>query len=200
MIEEYVKAYRNERNRAESNARKQRVNLEKDRTTAKAKIQRVVTAIAKGIISDSEASDLLSPLRADLAKVEAELALAETHTNVIELHPKAVRLFKKNLEDLAEILKSGASPDLALIARFRSLVENVIVRPREAGDEYEVQIKGRLAALMGVEGVSAIKMVAGAFSLAPISEPDGRAKSGLEPATSGARGLNKGLQSSLPGR
>jgi hypothetical protein len=38
------------------------------------------------------------------------------------------------------------------------------------------------------------------FSLAPISEPNGRAKNGLEPSTSGMRGLNKGLQSSSPGR
>jgi hypothetical protein len=38
------------------------------------------------------------------------------------------------------------------------------------------------------------------LSLAPISEPNGRAKNGLEPATSGVRGLNNGLQSSSPGR
>jgi hypothetical protein len=38
------------------------------------------------------------------------------------------------------------------------------------------------------------------FSLAPISEPIGRAKNGLEPGTSCVRGLNKGLQSSSPGR
>src|SRR5580692_10697822 len=31
------------------------------------------------------------------------------------------------------------------------------------------------------------------FSLAPISEPIGRAKNGLEPGTSCVRGLNKGL-------
>jgi hypothetical protein len=38
------------------------------------------------------------------------------------------------------------------------------------------------------------------FSSAPISEPNGRTKNGLEAATSGVRGLNKGLQSSSPGR
>ena len=36
--------------------------------------------------------------------------------------------------------------------------------------------------------------------MAPISEPIGRAKNGLEPGTSCVRGLNKGLQSSSPGR
>jgi site-specific DNA recombinase len=70
-------------------------------------------------------------------------------------------LFKENIESLAEILADrDASPDLALIGSFRSLVEAVIVQPRKAGEEYEVRIQGRLAALMGAE-VSAIQMVAG---------------------------------------
>ena len=65
------------------------------------------------------------------------------------------------------------TPDLALIETFRSLVEAVIVEPRKAakpGAEYEVRIRGHLAALMGVGNVSAIPLVAG---------------EGLEPPTPG---------------
>jgi site-specific DNA recombinase len=112
----------------------------------------VVSAIAKGLISDDEASALLSSLRAELARIDADLATAENHTNVIELHPQAVQRFKENIEGLAQILADrDADPDLALIGGFRSLVEAVIVRPRKAGEEYEVRIRGRLAALMGAE-------------------------------------------------
>jgi site-specific DNA recombinase len=161
LIKEYVKAYREERNRAESSARRQRSNLDRDHAKAKAEIKRVVSAIAKGLISDSEAAESLEPLRSELARIEAELAAAENHTNIIELHPQAIQRFKENMEELAEILADqAASPDLALIGGFRSLVEAVIVQPRKAGEEYEVRIRGRLAALMGAE-VSAIQMVAG---------------------------------------
>jgi site-specific DNA recombinase len=42
LIKEYVKAYREERNRTESAARRQRANLERDHAKAKSEIQRVV--------------------------------------------------------------------------------------------------------------------------------------------------------------
>jgi site-specific DNA recombinase len=90
---------------------------------------------------------------------------------VIELHPQAVQRFKENVEDLARILTDrDAAPDLALIGSFRSLVESVVVQPRKAGEEYEVGIRGHLAALLGMETVSAIQMVAGgAIHLIPPS-------------------------------
>jgi site-specific DNA recombinase len=83
---------------------------------------------------------------------------------VIELHPQAVELFKQNLEALADILGTkDALPDPELVGTFRSLVESVVVRPRKAGEQHEVSIRGYLASLMGAE-VSALLMVAGARS------------------------------------
>lgn len=156
LVQEYVKTYREERNRAESEARRQRANLDKMHAKAKAEIERIVGAIAKGIISDDEAVRLLGPARAERERVEAELATAESFTNVVELHPQAVQRFKENIEELAAILTTPeATPDLTLIGGFRSLVEAVIVQPRKAGEEYEVRIRGHLAALMGAE-VSAL--------------------------------------------
>jgi site-specific DNA recombinase len=160
LVQEYVKTYREERNRAESEARRQRANLDKMHAKAKAEIERIVGAIAKGIISDDEAVRLLGPARAERERVEAKLATAESFTNVVELHPQAVQRFKENIEELAAILTTPeATPDLTLIGGFRSLVEAVIVQPREAGQEYEVRIRGHLAALMGAE-VSAVVVVA----------------------------------------
>ena len=133
----------------------------------KAEVQLIVKAIGKGTISDDEAVALLSPLRAERNRIEAELTNAESHTNVVELHPQAVQRFKENVEDLAAILTApDAAPDLALVGGFRSLVEAVIVQPRQAGEECEVQIRGHLAALMGAE-VSALQVVAGAFPPPP---------------------------------
>jgi len=48
LIREYVKAYRAERNRAETEARRVRGTLDRERTKAKAEIQRIVSSIAKG--------------------------------------------------------------------------------------------------------------------------------------------------------
>jgi site-specific DNA recombinase len=169
LIREYVKTYREERNRVEAAARRGRTSLERDLAKAKAEIQRTISSIAKGLITDEEAAAILTPARLEIARIGAELATAETHTNVVELHPQAVQRFKENLEALAEILAHGDGlPDLDLIGTFRTLVESVVVSPRKAGEEYEISIQGYLASLMGTE--SALVMVA---------------REGLEPPTPG---------------
>lgn len=152
LIREYVTAYREERNRAEASARRRRSTLDKEFAKAKAEILRIVGSIAKGLITDDEASALLGPARQEVQRIEAELATAETDTNVVELHPQAVNRFKENVEALADILVvNDALPDLELMGTFRSLVESVIVQPRRAGEEYEVSLRGYLASLMGAE-------------------------------------------------
>ena len=112
-------------------------------------------SIAKGLIAEDEAA---GDARLELARVEAQLATADGRTNVIELHPQPVQPFKDNLDCLAEVLTNDALPDLELTGAFRSLVESV-VKPRKAGEEHEVRIKGYLASPMAAE-VSAVLMVA----------------------------------------
>jgi site-specific DNA recombinase len=170
LVLEYVTAYREERNRAEREARRKRSSLDRDYAKAKSEIQRIVGSIAKGLITDDEAASLLEPARREVVRLEAEIATAESDTNVIELHPQAVQRFKENIEALADILTTkDAMPDLDLIGTFRSLVERVVVHPRKPGEEYKVSIRGYLASLMGVE-MSAVPLVAG---------------EGLEPPTPG---------------
>jgi site-specific DNA recombinase len=116
IIREYVKTYREERNRSESEARRKRSTLDRDYAKAKSEIQRIVSSIAKGLITDDEAASLLDAARREITRLEAELATADSNTNVIELHPQAVQRFKENVEALAHILvtKDGL-PDLELM-------------------------------------------------------------------------------------
>ena len=110
LIKEYVKAYREERNRAESEARRKRSTLDRDHAKSKSEIQRIVSSIAKGLITEDEAAALLATARLEIARIESELATADTRTNVIELHPQAVQRFKENLDSLADILSKDAFP------------------------------------------------------------------------------------------
>jgi len=161
LLKEYVKAYREERNRAEREARRKRSTLDTDYTKAKSEIQRIVASIAKGLITDDEAASLLKPARLAVSQLESQIATAESVTNVIELHPQAFRRFQENIEALAGILTAkDAMPDLDLIGTFRSLVERVVVHPRKPGEEYKVSNWGYLANLMGAE-MSAVPLVAG---------------------------------------
>ena len=59
LIREYVKAYRDQRNRVEADARRRRSSLDREFAKAKTEIQRIVSSIAKGLITDIEAASLL---------------------------------------------------------------------------------------------------------------------------------------------
>jgi hypothetical protein len=160
LIREYVKAYRAERNRAETEARRVRGTLDRECTKAKAEIQRIVSSIAKGLITDDEAAELLGPAREQLARIDSNLAVADTDTTVVDLHPQAVQRFKDNLENLAAVVaRKGDTLDFAVVSTFRALVESVVVRPRKAGEKYTVNIRGHLASLMGLNQ-SALMVVA----------------------------------------
>lgn len=170
LIGEYVKAYREERNRAETSARRVRATLDRDHKAAKAEIQRIVSSIAKGLITDGEAADLLGPAREQLGRIESSLAMADSDTTVVDLHPQAVQRYKDNLESLAAVLaRKGDTLDLDVVSTFRALVQSVVVRPRTAGEQYTVNITGYLASLMGLNP-SALMVVA---------------REGLEPPTPG---------------
>ncbi|MDX0232906.1 recombinase family protein [Sinorhizobium meliloti] len=149
IIDEYVRAYREERRRVEAESRRNRSSSEKSLAEAKAGITRIVDRIAKGLIDDNEASALLQPLRQERDRLERELTASEAPSNVIELHPQAVKRFRENVEHLADIVatKTG-TVDVGAASAFRHLVAAVIVHPRGKGEPYTIQIKGYLSSLI----------------------------------------------------
>lgn len=160
LVSEFVISYRKERQRIEGEARRRRSTLDRDLSEVNKTISRVVESIGKGLITDDEASALLVPSRQAKVRLEAELTAADTYTNVVELHPQAVARFADNLEDMATIVAAkDQMPDPDVAGTFRTLVESVIVRPRKAGEEYEVSIRGYLSSLMGLD-TSSLMVVA----------------------------------------
>jgi hypothetical protein len=54
----------------------------------------------------------------------------------------------------------GHCPDIDVAGTFRELVESVVLSQRQAGEEYEVKIRGHLSSLLGAD-MSAMVMVEG---------------------------------------
>jgi site-specific DNA recombinase len=92
-------------------------------------------------------------LRAEQDRLKGELAVAAEDTGIIAMHPQAVTRFRENIEELAVIVARNQA-DAELAEPFRALVERVIVKPRKAGDPYEVEIMGHLAAVTGLSAMS----------------------------------------------
>ena len=113
-----------------------------------------------GVAFLRKAKPFLVSLRAEKERLTAELSSAGENTDTIKLHPQAVERFRENIENLAAILSQGdVAPDVETIGSFRELVAEVILMPRQKGEEYTIQIKGYLSSLLGAD-LSAVAMVA----------------------------------------
>lgn len=166
----YLATYREERAQLKASVRDNRTKAEHGLAEAKVSIDRLVSAFSKGLIEESDIGPQMESPRATRDRWAATLALAEDESNLAELHPGAIVAFRRNLDDLASVMRAeGASNKLDEPAQiFREFISEVTIEPRKAGEPYVFEVKGRLAALLGE--VSAKAMVA---------------RSGLEPPTRG---------------
>jgi DNA invertase Pin-like site-specific DNA recombinase len=149
-LAEYVSTFREERRAATATATRDRTQIEKRLAVVAGSIERIVAAVADGVMTGDEAREKLSGLRQERSGLDARLADAVREADVIELHPEAVRAYREHLKTLAAVMGDAiADADPDVIEAFRGLVEGVIVTP---GGRYEpplVEIRGRLAALTG---------------------------------------------------
>ena len=160
LVGAYVEAYREERHRIESAARRERATTERSLAVAKASIERLVRALVDGVLTHDEVATQMKALRAEHDRLASHLAAAEQETAVRDVRPQAVERFRQNMEALTAILaESEGVPPENLARPFRSLVESVTISPRRAREQYEVKIDGYLTSLLGAD-LSSIAMVA----------------------------------------
>jgi hypothetical protein len=101
--------------------------------------------VIKYVISEDDAKQRIADLKEVRLRVEAELAALEEAPVPIALHPAT-------LNELADTMAghAGAKDDRGpLVADFRALVHSVIVHPKGPWQGFEVEVKGKLAALVG---------------------------------------------------
>jgi site-specific DNA recombinase len=111
-------------------------------------------------------------------QVEAELVALEEAPSTITLHPATLDRYIETVDALAVALAdhAGAVDDRgSLVASFRALVHSVTIRPKSPRKGFEIEVKGKLAALIGGE----------AFPQAVRSGGYMVAGEGLEPPTPG---------------
>ena len=149
LIREYVTTYEAERKRlarAEAGAhakREQRIG------EVKRLIRRLVDAIADGSAPALSVRDRLAELEGEQARLEAEGPPADTP---LTLHPAAIERYLGQIELLAgELLAQGKIAPGTPAHIFRQLIETVVVHPVPARTLLDIELRGRLAALLGNE-------------------------------------------------
>ena len=152
LIEAFVRKYNGERERLAGDAVATRKRLEAKRDRIEGERQRNIDLVIRYVISEEDAKQRIAELKEERLGVEAELAALEKAPIPIALHPATLDRYIETVDSLAETMAghAGAEDDRgSLIDDFRALVHSVTVHPKTAWQGFEVEVKGKLAALVG---------------------------------------------------
>ena len=152
LIEAYARSYNEERQRLAANSTSTRAKLEAKRSRIESERQRNIDLVVKQIIGDDDARDRIAELKSQRLQIEAELTTLEEAPSVITLHPATLDRYIETVDALAASLAdhAGAEDDRgALVASFRVLVHSVTIYPNGPREGFEIEVKGKLATLIG---------------------------------------------------
>ncbi len=152
LIEIYVRNYNQERQRLAAGATNARITLETKIARIEAERQRNIDLVVKGVIGDDDARERIADLKGRRIEAEAELANLEEAPSTLVVHPAAIERYVKTVDELASVLAHHAEANddrAALVKSFRALVHSVTVHSKGARQGIEVEVKGKLAALIG---------------------------------------------------
>lgn len=173
-IAAFAEEYNAERKRLAADLTSRRNSIERRLAQARREIDRMVEAVAKGTLEDSEVAARMPALRAERNRLEAELADAETPPNVVTLHPATVQRYREQVENLARVLNNHmVEGDKEPAEAFRALVASVIVNRKADNGGFDIEIKGKLAALLGADVFPNGRMALAANHLHPLGVKSG---------------------------
>ncbi|WP_080619461.1 zinc ribbon domain-containing protein [Brucella intermedia] len=166
LLRAYIDSYVEERRRLAADINRNRATIERKLSKAQGELDRMLTLCIKGLITDEEFGARRAPLDVEIAKLKGELLIAPPPLNV-DLHPTAINAFKEAMEELsAKLVEAQKEPYSEMVSALRRVVSAVIIHPTPSDMAPIVEIKGRLAELLGEDEANgfrpkgAIKMVA----------------------------------------
>jgi site-specific DNA recombinase len=178
LIESYARKYNEERQRLTAEAIANRTRLESKRDRIESERQRNIDMVIKAVIGEDDARIRIADLKAQRLQVEAEIAMLEEAAKIITVHPATLDRYAETVDALAASVAEHAEADDdrgALVKAFRGLVHSVTVHPNGPREGFQVEVKGKLAALIGGD----------AFPQAVYSGGRVVAEEGFEPPTHG---------------
>jgi hypothetical protein len=152
LIEVYARNYNEERQRLAAGSTSTRAKLEAKRTRIESERQRNIDLVVKQIIGEDDARGRIAELKAQRLQTEAELAALEEVPSIVTLHPATLDQYIETVDALAASLADHAAAEDdrgSLITSFRALVHSVTIHPNGRRKGFEIEVKGKLAALIG---------------------------------------------------
>jgi DNA invertase Pin-like site-specific DNA recombinase len=145
----YVDEYVAERRRLAADIAKRRGQIENQIAKRKAEYNRLIDLAVRGLLTPDHLAERKGPIDEEIARLEAELAIVPP-TKGVDLHPAALASFHEDMVVLAERLNGDNENFVAsAVDPLRRLVSAVIIHPSRGREPVEIEIKGKLAALLG---------------------------------------------------
>jgi site-specific DNA recombinase len=147
-ITEFARAYQEERRRLVATAGSRRRELEREVDQNERRLARLIDCIANGYGDPAVLGPQSSVVHRKLEELRGKLLELEDVESEITLRPSALEKYREHVEHLAESLCSEGASRLSM-ETIRDLIETVTVWRGAVYRAVRVQIRGRLAALIG---------------------------------------------------
>ena len=148
FLREFITAFRAELARLRKGQIDNRPNLKARLANIDARIGRIVTAIADGTDSPAMRQQLM-----DLEARKVELARAlevAPDAPVIDLHPHLPDLYRKRVEALETVLRSGEPLEGEAVGLIRSWIDRIVLTPGEDRGDMTIEVYGEPAAVLAL--------------------------------------------------
>lgn len=129
-----------------------RTSLEGKRDRVEVELQRTIDLVIRSVIAEEDAKQRIADLKTQRSLIEGQLCGLDEPPSTVALHPATLQRYAKTVDGLSRALADHATaPDDRgpLIQNFRELVYSVTVHPKPARKGFEIEVKGKLAALIG---------------------------------------------------
>jgi site-specific DNA recombinase len=129
-----------------------RATLQGRRDRIEGERQRTIDLVIRSVIAEEDAKQRIAELKTQLSEIEAELSGLDEPPSTVALHPATLQCYIETVDGLSKALAdhAAATDDRGpLIQNLRGLVHSVTVHPKPAHEGFEIEVKGKLAALIG---------------------------------------------------
>jgi site-specific DNA recombinase len=177
LIEEFLRAYIAERRRLAGTKRREASKAHQRLGEVRREMDRIIDAVANGHFTGPMTRERMDSLYAERTDLEAEIERVEREASpTVALHPATITRHLADLETLSGRLPELLQADRDVDATFRRLVASVTVGPTPTGSPASIEVRGRLATLLGPGAPDVLRKSYGG----PVV-----AEEGLEPPTQG---------------
>lgn len=145
----FVREYHRQYAQAMSASASNKAKVERELEVIQRKVDRLVEAVSSGDQAVPEIMDALVKARSERAAAEADLERL-TSMDVIALHPNIAETYRENVERLTTALAEDPNASLDAVPTVRSLIDRVVLTPREEGRGVDIDVFGQIASIIAM--------------------------------------------------